>query len=184
MRRDVPYGHVKPGNPHGRTESGFHGRYGLPGPFNEVIFGYPTPLLDWTYSPFISAYFAFKKASTASGKVRIFVFDRSNWIADWKQLQKITPARLHFSLLDAIAINNTRMIPQQALASVTNAEDIESYIGSMGRADRKYLQVIDLPVEQRTEVLRELSMMGINAGSLFPGLDGACTQLRDRFFGV
>jgi hypothetical protein len=146
--------------------------------------GYPTPLLDWTYSPFISAYFAFKRASKASGNVRIFIFNRDNWTADWKQLQKIMPARIHFSLLDATAINNVRMIPQQALASVTNAEDIESYISSKGRPDRNYLQVIDLPAEQRTEVLRELSMMGINGGSLFPGLDGACSQLRDRFFGV
>jgi hypothetical protein len=46
------------------------------------------------------------------------------------------------------------------------------------------LQAIDLPVEQRAEVLNELSVMGINAGSLFPGLDGACGQLKDRFFGV
>jgi hypothetical protein len=76
------------------------------------------------------------------------------------------------------------MIPQQALSTVTNLEDIEEYISSKERPDRKYLQAIDLPVEQRTEVLQELSMMGINAGSLFPGLDGACDQLKERFFGV
>jgi hypothetical protein len=31
-------------------------------------------------------------------------------------------------------------------------------------------------------VMRELDLMGINAGSLFPGLDGACQQLKERFF--
>jgi FRG domain len=146
--------------------------------------GYPTPLLDWTYSPFIGAYFAFKQARQPSGKVRIFIFDRTQWRQDWNQLQKLTPARPHFSVLDAIAINNLRMVPQQALSTVTNVEDIEEYISSKERADRKYLQAIDLPVEQRAEVLNELSIMGINAGSLFPGLDGACDQLKDRFFGV
>jgi hypothetical protein len=146
--------------------------------------GYPTPLLDWTYSPFIGAYFAFKRARQPSGKVRIFIFDRTQWRQDWNQLQKLTPARPHFSVLDAIAINNLRMVPQQALSTVTNVEDIEEYISSKERSDRRYLQVIDLPVEQRAEVLNELSVMGINAGSLFPGLDGACDQLKDRFFGV
>jgi FRG domain len=146
--------------------------------------GYPTPLLDWTYSPFIGAYFAFKRARKSGGKVRIFIFDRTQWRQDWNQLQKITPARPHFSVLDAIAINNLRMVPQQALSTVTNVDDIEEYIVSKERPDRKYLQAIDLPVEQRAEVLNELSIMGINAGSLFPGLDGACDQLKDRFFGV
>jgi hypothetical protein len=38
--------------------------------------GYPTPLLDWTYSPFIASYFALKRATSAVNKVRVFIFDR------------------------------------------------------------------------------------------------------------
>jgi hypothetical protein len=30
--------------------------------------------------------------------------------------------------------------------------------------------------------MQELALMGITAGSLFPGLDGACLQLKERFF--
>ena len=44
------------------------------------------------------------------------------------------------------------------------------------------MQAIDLPATERREVMRELGLMGINAGSLFPGLDGACQQLKERFF--
>ena len=147
--------------------------------------GYPTPLLDWTYSPFIAAFFAFKYASQTTQNVRVFIFDREIWRADWNQLQKVAPARLHFSILDAVALNNPRMVPQQALSTVTNAEDIESYLAkkSAERPGRQYLHVIDLPVGQREMALRELSAMGITPGSMFPGLDGACAQLRDRFFG-
>lgn len=146
--------------------------------------GYPTPLLDWTYSPFIAAYFAFKQARTINGKVRIFLLDRQLWRSDYNQLAKLMPARPHFSILDPIAINNPRLIPQQALSTITNLEDIEEYIELRQKErGRVYLQAIDLPVSIRSDVLRELSMMGIAAGSLFPGLDGACEQLRDRFFG-
>ena len=147
--------------------------------------GYPTPLLDWTYSPFIAAFFAFKYASPTTKNVRVFIFDRELWRLDWNQLQKVAPARLHFSILDAVALNNPRMVPQQALSTVTNAEDIETYIQkkSKERPGRQYLHVIDLPISQRELALRELSAMGITPGSMFPGLDGACAQLKDRFFG-
>jgi hypothetical protein len=37
-------------------------------------------------------------------------------------------------------------------------------------------------LSERPLVMRELSVMGITAGSLFPGLDGACEELRERFF--
>jgi hypothetical protein len=46
---------------------------------------------------------------------------------------------------------------------------------------RKYLSAIDLPVSERKQVVQELGYMGITAGSLFPGLDGACEELRERY---
>jgi hypothetical protein len=149
--------------------------------------GYPTPLLDWTLSPFIAVYFAYndlaKEKRNDGHSVRIFVFDRKQWSEDFNQLQKLTPARPHFSILDALALNNPRMVPQQALASVTNVDDIESYIRNREQDNQKtYLQVIDLPASGRKEIMQELSLMGITAGSLFPGLDGVCKQLKERFF--
>ena len=76
------------------------------------------------------------------------------------------------------------MIPQQAVSSVTNIDDIETFIHSKETSGKQYLRVIDLPIKERRLVMRELSTMGITAGSLFPGLDGACEELRERFFGL
>lgn len=145
--------------------------------------GFPTPLLDWTYSPFIAAYFAFQEPSE-SELVRIFLFDKEEWQKKNGNIPGIAPMTPHFTVLNASSFNNPRMIPQQALSTVTNLEDIESYVRECEVRDSKtYLQAIDLPSNERFEVLSELSMMGIGAGSLFPGLDGACKQLRDRLFG-
>lgn len=145
--------------------------------------GYPTPLLDWTHSPFIAAYFAFKKAKKSAAKVRIFVFDDRKWRSAFNQLAKLAPARPHFSIAKFLSINNPRMIPQQALSSITNIDDIEEYIMTRERERGvSYLQVIDLPVSEREYVMSELKLMGITAGSLFPGLDGACEQIKEQNF--
>jgi hypothetical protein len=153
--------------------------------------GYPMPLLDWTYSPYVAAFFAFRgitseKATRASSeaKVRIFVFDQEQWRADWQQLVILAAASPHLSIGEFLAIENERMIPQQAASTVTNIDDIESYIKSKESGDKKYLQAIDLPIQDRDKVVRELRFMGITAGSLFPGLDGACEELKERNFEI
>ena len=86
--------------------------------------------------------------------------------------------------MEFIAIDNERSIPQQSASSVTNVDDIETYIKSKETATQKYLHVVDLPVKQRNKIMSELSFMGITAASLFPGLDGACEELKERFFNI
>lgn len=148
--------------------------------------GFPTPLLDWSRSPFVAAFFAYRDARwdvSDQGPVRIFMFDQAAWLRDFRQLISLTLQGPHISLLNPYAIENERALPQQALSMVTNLDDIEGYIISkMVQRQTKYLTVIDLPYRERLAALRELGMMGITSGSLFPGLDGACRELRERLF--
>ena len=84
-----------------------------------------------------------------------------------------------------MAIENERLIPQQAASTVTNLDDIESYIRAKESTNGKtYLWAIDLPVRDRKLVIQELNFMGITAGSLFPGLVGACEELKERNFNI
>jgi hypothetical protein len=148
--------------------------------------GYPTPLLDWTLSPFVAAFFAFRRArATDDGTpVRIFMFDQKRWRDDFDQLKTIAYAAPHFSLLQALAIENPRAQPQQALSGVSNVNDIEAYIrGHEDTNGATYLTVFDLPYTDRRAALESLEWMGVTAGSLFPGVDGACEDLRARHFG-
>jgi len=149
--------------------------------------GFPTPLLDWTYSPFVAIFFAFRgmKNSVASdgGSVRVFYFDKGEWEKDLPQYQDLFTPYRHFSVLETFPIENPRMIPQQALSTVTNLDDIESYIQfAEKKIGKTYLNVIDIPHSHRDEVLGDLAKMGITAGSIFPGLDGVCEQMKNRFF--
>jgi hypothetical protein len=152
--------------------------------------GFPTPLLDWTYSPFVAAYFAYRglknsevKAQPPSRKVRIFMFNKNEWVKSFNQVPKLAPLPPHFTILEPLAIANPRMIPQQALVSLTNIDDIEGYIQWAEMLSGKtFLQVIDLPVQERPDIVSELSLMGVAAGSLLPGLDGTCEELKERFY--
>ena len=93
----------------------------------------------------------------------------------------VGPSELHFSIFEFSAIENERMIPQEAASTVTNVDDIEEFIKSK-EVDSPYLRAIDLPIGERKKVVRDLGYMGITAGSLFPGLDGACEELKERNF--
>lgn len=151
--------------------------------------GYPTPLLDWTLSPFISAYFAFKNAKLRelpeANKVRLHVLDAIKWNSTFEKAQVLTPPFRYMTLLEPLALNNPRVLPQQGLSAVTNVDDLEQYIADRKtEMETKFLSAIDISISERPKVMKELALMGINAGSLFPGLDGACEQLKERYFGL
>jgi hypothetical protein len=56
----------------------------------------------------------------------------------------------------------------QSISSVTNIDDIETYIRSMETETVRYIHIVDLPVNERQHVMQELSLMGITAGPFFP----------------
>lgn len=152
--------------------------------------GYPTPLLDWTYSPYVAAFFAFRKinsqrlvAAKSAEVVRIFQFDQQLWRETFRQILSFFSSGEHVSVLEPLAIDNERLIPQQSAVSVTNVDDIETYISRCeSNTGKCYLEAIDIPISERDSVINELRFMGITAGSMFPGLDGACEELRQQFF--
>lgn len=152
--------------------------------------GYPTPLLDWTYSPFVAAFFAYRNVTEkrisekASGDaVRIFVIDRTLCRRVLPAIYNLSEMCLHFSLMDFPTLENPRLVPQQSISGVTNLDDIEGYLVAYGfsRGER-LLWAYDLPVHSRSEVMNDLQMMGISAGSLFPGIDGVCEEMRETRF--
>lgn len=147
--------------------------------------GYPTPILDWTFSPFVSAYFAFQSVKLDSAcRPRIFIFDKTLWEENYgRQAFIVDAAPPQFVTVENMAAGNPRYVPQQALSAVSNVTDVESFIRQREQADgRTYLQSCDLAPTEAPRIMRELELMGITYGSLFPGLDGICKDLKDRLF--
>lgn len=111
------------------------------------------------------------------------MFDRLAWQRDFAQIYSVVNVRPHFSLLNPVALENPRALPQQAVCSITTVDDVEDYLDRCGKnLNETYLRVFELPFSERDAVLSELRLMGVAAGSLFPGIDGACEEMKLRNF--
>ena len=126
--------------------------------------GYPTPMLDWTWSPYVAVFFAFRAipqvGRNSKRKVRIYKLD----CAEWNKLvraDKLFLCRPNLTILDPLPIGNQRAIPQQAISSFSNVDDIEGHIDTVGHVQKKaYLEAFDLPASERQHVMNELALMG------------------------
>ncbi|PMK03343.1 FRG domain-containing protein [Vibrio sp. 10N.261.55.A7] len=145
--------------------------------------GYPTPLLDWSLSVYVAAFFAFENRYSLSPNDDpvIFVLDERKLISD-KNGRGAT-IRTPIPTVNSVKlanISNPRALPQQAMTMYSNVVDIEQYLlNQLGSED---IQAISIPAEERDIIMRDLKSMGINWSTLFPGLDGVCKQLKFNHF--
>lgn len=163
-----------------------------PEEFTELMFlgqhhGFPTPLLDWSFSPFVAAFFAFKdleKNNQTDGFARVFVFDQIGWLQiNPDVVDSVLDPRPALKTLEVLSRDNLRATPQQSVVMFSNIADIASCVRHYEHEQgRQVLQYFDIPYSERNTVMAELRHMGITHSSMFPGLDGACNSLREKLF--
>jgi hypothetical protein len=142
--------------------------------------GFPSPLLDWTYSPHVAAFFAFRD-STASEKRSIYVYCEMP-----KGFKGGAVGEPTIRPIGPYVRSHPRHFRQQSDYTICASFDTnfgwffhphEPVFGSRGKQDM--LWKFNFPSTLRTEILRLLDEYNLNAFSLF---DSEETLLETMWF--
>jgi len=148
-------------------------------------YGLATPLLDWTESPFVAAYFAFREKSIDSSQETPsrFIYGLSKDLGRWgpSKSPNSGPYDQFIKFVEPVSDENPRLLSQRGLFTIPMSEevDIENTVQRCYAADPKkgksriiFVRVKILEIDRKT-CLRNLNAMNINHATLFPDLIGA-----------
>ena len=130
-------------------------------------YGLPTRLLDWSTSPYIAAFFAFKECLERLphrfSHVALWILHLDNPV--WAKDQGV-------EIVSAPALENVRLKNQSGKFTLSHTQfaSLEEYVTEIGSGVA--LTKVVLPASEAVPALPDLDSMGINSYRVYPDLGG------------
>ena len=135
--------------------------------------GFPSPLLDWSMSPFVAAYFAFRDVSSEAKSVAIFAYSETP--EDGKLIANTGP---NITCLMPDIKTDRRHFLQQSTYTICTEKDKNTRhycsheeVFARGAQRQDLLWKFILPSTERRNALKKLDTYNINAYSIFQSED-------------
>lgn len=140
-------------------------------------YGLPTRLLDWSYSLYIAAFFAFSDIEEVAPSAAIWVLDMNH--ESWN-------AGYGVSIETARIDENDRQKYQYGVFTLNKSPEksIEDYLSICAKnhsVDGSLYKII-IPVKEKKVILGDLDMMGINHFNIYRGMEGCAKSAVLRAF--
>ena len=149
--------------------------------------GFPSPILDWSESPYIALYFACASEPTLNAKVH-YLFRKNQTTRDlsseniyFLDSHLKTNSRQHIQQAVYTTAMKCIAVPQITIASI----DVSTHFCNTEKAVKKNRSnydygIIEIPAESKAALLKDLDKMDINAHALFNDTDSLMKTLAEK----
>lgn len=140
-------------------------------------YGLKTPLLDWTESLFTAVFFAFEQRDEPkSGYRTIWAMHTGSYFKQKMALfNQGKQVNQEFKFLEPITDENPRLVSQSGLFTKQPINfDVVQWVNShFSGIESPMLIKIDIPSNERLDILKQLKLMNVHPASLFPDVEGS-----------